>query len=255
MYRRQRLLSVFLLAVLASVVGAQAETKGEMQKQRPAILLELFTSEGCSSCPPADALLPSYEKLGNGDSEVIVLSEHVDYWDYLGWKDPSSKPLFSARQSAYCRQMGLSSCYTPQLVVNGEFECNGASAGAVKQLVERAKQRRDSVSLDVQAHQSENKTDFVAAIGPSSGRHSDSGELYVAVVADKVSSQVRSGENSGRDLVHHAVVLSLRKLAKIPLSSGGSCKFSLNLSGGQYLVSFVQDADSGHILGATSYRR
>lgn len=247
-----------ILAYLVSAPRALAESTGGGMQRRPAILLELFTSEGCSSCPPADALLPVYESLGNDSREVIVLSEHVDYWNYLGWKDPFSKALFSARQNDYCRKMRLSSCYTPQMVVNGASECNGASTNAVRQLVS-AEANEESAGLDLrmqtQSHpgaEGTNNRAVVVTVAAKPGQKSDHASLFLTIVAERMSSRVSRGENSGRDLVHHAVVLDLKEIARVSLSHGYSHKFDLSLTAGHYLVCFLQDPESGRILAAAS---
>src|ERR1700730_7941580 len=114
-------LSLFAV-LLVGTAGAPLGTTAEISSTPAPVLVELFTSEGCSSCPPADRLL---EKL---DPEAIVLSEHVDYWNQLGWKDPFSSPAFTARQQAYRRLFNIESVYTPEMVIDGETEFNGSDS-------------------------------------------------------------------------------------------------------------------------------
>ena len=114
------------LTVTAALAMVAAAAAGAPGKSRTPVVVELFTSEGCSSCPPADDLLSRLADQSINGVDVIALSEHVDYWDYLGWRDPFSSNLFSARQQGYGDRFHLSSVYTPQMVVDGVVQLNGA---------------------------------------------------------------------------------------------------------------------------------
>src|SRR5258708_8345739 len=125
----------------ASIAGGRS--RGDTP--RSAVLVELFTSEGCSSCPPADALLERLDRSQQvSGADLIVLSEHVDYWNDIGWKDPYSSHEYSERQSAYAAQFGLGSIYTPQIIVDGHFEFVGSNE-------RRAKQANDSATKAMKA--------------------------------------------------------------------------------------------------------
>jgi len=168
--------------------------------QRAPILVELFTSEGCSSCPPADALL---QKL---DREVIVLSEHVDYWDRLGWRDPNSSHEFTARQERYARVLGVE-VYTPQVVVDGREAMVGSDEAKVRAALGHA-EKRAHVAVKIESARREGAEAVVTVAAPPKG------DVWVGVAAEATQSAVSRGENSGHTLTHVAVLRTLTKLKK-----------------------------------------
>jgi len=183
-----------------------------------AVLVELFTSEGCSSCPPADAVLAQLEKSQPvAGAEIIPLSEHVDYWNYIGWSDPFSSEAFSARQQAYAPVFGNDGVYTPQMVVDGQAEFVGSNAGKAQMAIARAAKLPKA---DVRVSQS-STTDAQAVtlrvnvekLPPVTA--GDVAEVLLAITENNLSSQVVRGENSGRRLGHTAVVRELRSLGQV----------------------------------------
>src|SRR5246127_5425112 len=147
---RRAVLAIFLVAglgwaALASLHGSSSEPSGEASNRTP-VVVELFTSEGCSSCPPADLLLQKYDAQPFAGRQLIVLSEHVDYWNHIGWTDPYSSHASSERQSAYGMRFNLDSVYTPQMIVDGSDEFVGNDLTAVQKAFDKAI-RREKIPL------------------------------------------------------------------------------------------------------------
>src|SRR5215471_6837318 len=138
------MMKIALLGMIAALVGllsgiASRDTQSSGQSgTRTPVLVELFTSEGCSSCPPADRFLQKLDQQTQAGAEIVVLSEHVDYWNHDGWKDPFSSKFFSERQSAYSRRFGLESVYTPQMVVDGTTEFVGSDSAKAERVLQAA---------------------------------------------------------------------------------------------------------------------
>src|ERR1700752_4515369 len=129
----------FSTMLLIRCLPAASAKAGPASNPRTPVLVELFTSEGCSSCPPADALLEKLDRSQPvGGPELIVLSEHVDYWNDIGWKDPYSSHEYSERQTAYAAQFGLRSIYKPQMIVDGHFEFVGSDERRAKEVIANA---------------------------------------------------------------------------------------------------------------------
>jgi len=183
--------SLLLLASLAPALT--------VAEPRPPVLVELFTSEGCSSCPPADAALAALARdPGFRTAEVVPLELHVDYWNQLGWTDPFSAPEFTARQEQYAQVLHGDGLYTPQMVVDG-WVAGVASAGGLKRSVERAA-GKPKVRLEVLVASARPGLDVT--IRPPPGL---SGRLLVALSEDHLSSRVERGENRGLTLAHAPV--------------------------------------------------
>jgi len=221
------------------------------------VLVELFTSEGCSSCPPADALLQKMDssKLVPG-AQLIVLSEHVDYWDHDGWKDPNSSPALTERQAAYARALKLDTPYTPQFIVDGTSEMQPDNPQRVGKIFHEATAapkipvRIGEVSVDA-GNPSVLRT-RVEVDGNSDQHNAD---IYVAVALDRVESQVLHGENGGRHLTHVAVVLELTKIGSLKKGKSFGETVQLKLKPGTdpknvRIVAFVQEPGPGRLLGA-----
>ena len=245
------------LVLMAAVFGSGC-VRAQTTDQRP-VLVELFTSEGCSSCPPADALLTRLDGMRTGSGELIVgLSEHVTYWNQLGWSDPFSAEVWTARQEAYGRRFRLESVYTPQMVVNGEREVLGSDAGAVLRAVQEAS--RPGLKLEiVSARGTPEKIAVSYAIG--TGEVPAGASVWACVAQDRASSEVVRGENGGRRLTHVSVARSLTRLgaaragsgsAELADAAGSDPRTGEKAPAARHVVVFVQEHDSGRVLAIAS---
>lgn len=248
------------IGVLFSCVGYHLSTAAEVGEgpsevlepvDTPFAVVELFTSEGCSSCPPADRLLVELsERSTKPGSRLYPLVFHVDYWDDLGWPDRFAEHRWSERQRSYAAAWRTSRVYTPQAVVNGVDEFVGNGRGAMVVAVQRAMQRpaEASVSLSAVPRGGVVRVDYEA-----SGRLSRA-VLQVAVVQQEATTRVPRGENRGRTLRHANVVRDLRTVSLAPSATGTldlRLEDTLDLSSTR-VIAFVQDAGSMAIRGAAS---
>ena len=166
----------------------------------PVAVVELFTSEGCSSCPRADVVLGELARIA---PSVVTLAFHVDYWDELGWADRFSSPDWTARQREYARSFGTSNLYTPQMVVGGSDAFVGSDAGHARESIGRALARPSRVSVSARAHTAGGDGVVVDVAAP--GAPSDA-EVHVALVEREATVEVGAGENAGRSLHHTSIV-------------------------------------------------
>lgn len=228
---------------------------------RVPVLVELFTSEGCSDCPPADALLEKLDRSQPVDqAHLIVLSEHVDYWNDIGWRDPYSSHEYSGRQGAFAGHFGLGSVYTPQMVVDGRFELVGSDERSAIRAIETATRvEKISVSLSSIHLEGANMVALHVETGPlPPSMAAEAANVLVAAADDSDESQVRGGENAGRTLRHVAVVRNLVPVGTVTKTGAFSEDVRINLRGGSSrnirLVAFAEDETAGRILGAGSAR-
>jgi len=246
-----------LLAVLILSAGAGAQQRaGKAPQARIPVVVELFTSEGCSSCPAADDLLASLAKGEQMSSqyEVIALGEHVDYWDNLGWKDSFSSPLFSARQQDYGIAFRSSNVYTPQMVVNGQKEVLGSDAAAIHGAI-AATSRSARAEILMQVAAQDILQLRVGKLPPGSHK----ADVLLAVTESGIETYVSAGENQSRHLRHTAVVRLMSKLAELDPAHPGeyTADARLNLRpewkrSNVRLVLLLQDKENRRILGAAS---
>ena len=251
-------MALMTTAVAVPAVLACLEAPAQSSGGRPVVLVELFTSEGCSSCPPAERLLPELVTRAPG-VDVIPLAFHVDYWNYLGWRDRFSSPSYSARQRRYA-ETGRSRVFTPQLIIDGTKSLVGSDRrGALRAITDAAAKRKSTLAISVRESDHDNGRNKLSlkitgeAPGPSSsgGRS----ELLLAVTEDGLFSEVTGGENSGRRLRQEAVVRRLVPLGRLDPDRPVHTSFTLRLDpewNPDHLrcVVWIQDADSRRVLAA-----
>lgn len=243
----------FLLAVL--VVGASAlpASAQEVPVDRPAdqpvkAVVELFTSQGCSSCPPADEVLKTLAD----DPSIIALSLPVDYWNYLGWKDTFASPRNTERQRNYARARGDGQIYTPQAVVNGEIPVNGSSKAAIEQAIDETSKSGGPRQVPVRFWQERNTMNF--ALGADASGHAPrEATIWLGVVQMSGSVPVKDGENAGKTLtytnvVHELIPVGIWKGQPMQVQLPRAAMMQADV---QKVVVLVQEGRSGPIIGAT----
>jgi hypothetical protein len=215
----------------------------------PRAVVELFTSQGCSSCPPADKIIGELAK----DPSVIALSMPIDYWDYLGWKDTLADSRFSARQKAYSHARGDRDVYTPQVVVNGSTHVIGSDRAKIEGAIDTTKKVDGVMSVPVSMALSGKQINVsVAASGKGPARH---GEVWICSVSKSVPIAIGRGENRGKEITYHNVVRNLLKVGDWNGSAGSWTVPLENISrdGVDAAVVYVQDGsreNPGPMLGA-----
>lgn len=219
------------------------------------VLVELFTSEGCSSCPPADELLAKFkDEQPVSGAHIIALSEHVDYWNNESWEDRFSKSEFSDRQNLYSEALPNNQVYTPQLVVDGKSAFVGSDqVTAISSIASAAKLAKPKLNLEIGAIKNNLAEVKISGTGVTSDPKN---ELLIAVTEDNLMSSVRGGENSGRSLSHAAVARSLERVA---WKGAGTNILSVKLDPSWKrenlsVVAFIQERKSRHILTAAEVR-
>jgi hypothetical protein len=230
-----------ILAIFALTCGCAGQTPTP-------VLVELFTSEGCSSCPPADAFLRTLDSTQPiQGAQLIVLGEHVDYWDDQGWRDIYSDHNFTVRQGNYVNRMGLKSSYTPQIIVDGSAECSGNDRKRAIDVIEKAR-AQSKVSLQISSATVANgklRAHIESDTLPANA------EVFVALALDHAESQVLRGENSGHHLEHVAVARNFVKVGKADKGATFAKDLELKVkpASAYRIIAFIQEANQGKILG------
>lgn len=241
---------IHLTALLAFFIGtiAFAQNNSDKKEVKGFALLELFTSEGCSSCPPADELMGKIQNEYK-DNNLYVLAYHVDYWDKQGWKDIFSNSDYTQRQYEYAKFLGKEPIYTPQLIVNGKSEYIASQETVVRNAIKSELSKLAVTDLKLEASEINNSLSVKAAIEGAS----KNSRLLIAVVQKAAKSNVKRGENAHRilshyQIVHHLHTVNLNKdrsgIAIVHLPKDFNTK-------DWEVIGFVQDRNDGIILGAS----
>lgn len=210
-------------------------------------VVELFTSEGCSSCPPADELIEKIQK-DNKNKQVYILAFHVDYWDHQGWKDRFSNKEYSNRQRRYTDWLDLRTVYTPQIVINGTKEYVGSDRGPVLRAISDKLEQEPTQTLTLHG-KVEGDLIHITHEGAANEKNT---EMVLALIQKSAGSRVKAGENSGRDLSHVQIVREMLRTSLDKQST--TMKLPNDFTGkGWELIGFVQDKTDGHITSAARF--
>ena len=228
MLKRLRVLPFLLLAPLAAMTPAMAQTEtldkpsnAPVEEQPPAIkaVLELFTSQGCSSCPPADKLLKKYTER----KDVIALSLPIDYWDYIGWKDTFASPKNTQRQRAYASTVTDGPIYTPQIIVNGRADALGSSENQIEYAIAITKDELEKERIPIKSWHNENTIIIQIPAVPDPAKIEQT-TIWLARVQPSASVEIKAGENRGRSLNYYNVVREM-----IPVGSWNGQAMNIRL--------------------------
>ena len=239
-----------VIVFLRSMAGKSSAPAPAVPSAHKAVLVELFTSEGCSSCPPADALLGSLRQdLAKEGLDVIPLGFHVDYWNSLGWKDRFSSAEFSRRQEQYATTLHLDGPYTPQMVVDGTTEFVGSDRQRANEVISESAAHAAGASIEASFTAPDKLSLKVTSANNGAA-------VMLAVTEDNLSTKVGAGENNGRELRHAAVA---RELRRVGIIQNGNFATTVLLTVGKEwkrsdvrAVIFVQQAPAGQVLSVTS---
>lgn len=231
------------MRALAFAFGMWALIAGAVNAQDRPVVVELYTSQGCSSCPPADAILA---ELADRE-DVIALAFHVDYWDYIGWKDNFASPAYSQRQRNYARVAGARSVYTPQMIVGGQDHVIGTKPMKLAEAIEAQKDRSTPVSMRLTRD-----GDIVRIRANSDARLSAGATVRVATYSDKETVAIKRGENAGRTLSYHNIVRGLTDVSE--WDGNGEFRASVKVPGGGPVVVLIQEGHHGPMLAAGRLR-
>lgn len=243
--------------ILPLLLGLLLPLRAVESAPKTPVLVELFTSEGCSSCPAADALLARLvREPAVADVEIIPLALHVDSRDHQGWKDPFASKVFTSRQQAYAKTLGAKAIYTPQMVIGGRDELDGSDEPAARRAIQAAASRPHlPLRIDARAAGASVRLSIDLPAAPT-GADAEPVDALVALTEDDLTSVVRRGENSGRTLTHIAVVRTLESLGSLEREAFvADGQLSLDRTwktGKMRAVAWLQGRRTRHVYGAAT---
>ncbi len=234
---RRDALSMGAAAFAAPLLATQAQAALDMP-----VLVELFTSQGCSSCPPADKLAASL-------TGATVVSFNVDYWDYLGWRDTLAKPEYTQRQMDYAKSRGDNDVYTPQMVIDGAAHAVGSSQASVTNAISASYKTQTKLPMTLTA----NEMELIVDLG--AGQAVGEATLWLMAIAPTVSVKIERGENSGKEIAYHNVV---RKLVPAGMWNGQPAKLTFPRKGiitgdVKMCLAVLQKGKVGQVLGMAKW--
>ena len=261
-----RMKRLLLLFIAIELLGSGDKTASHVreatatQTNRSLVLVELFTSEGCSSCPPADELLKKLEvEQPVPNAEIVALEEHVDYWNHEGWTDPFSSADWTSRQQEYVGKFKEAGPATPQMVVDGEKELLGNGIQNAQHAIEEVSQsEKVPISISSMTRIKSNEEALQVEVANTPGTSDQNrAEIWLAVTEQGLHTNVKAGENQGRSWAHASVARSLQKIGSITQPAPFSLQHRVKLrpewkQENLRIVIFIQDRKSRKILGGTS---
>ena len=246
------LMRIFFVALLlfAGIAPARSQTASTGTP----VLVELFTSEGCSSCPPADKLLGVLQTQQPVPGvHIVAMEEHVDYWDRQGWRDRFSSARFTQRQSFYAPRLNFEDSYTPQMVVDGATQFLGSdSAKALSVIAQAAKKEKIRLTLSAPVVSGRTVSGSVSAQDRTASL--PHGDLYAVLIQPSASTEVKGGENGGKQLSHVSIARAFARVGKLEDLSRGPVDFKINAPAeadpaGMRLILFAQLSSQGAVRG------
>jgi hypothetical protein len=251
--------AVLTLVVVLALSGVMARPRAAGPATNLPVLVELFTSEGCEDCPPADKVLEQLIAAPPAGVEIVGLGEHVDYWDQLGWKDRFSSHALTARQGVYAARFANDSIYTPQMVVDGRSEFVGSDASAARRAIAKAvAQPHGVIGITPRDDRDPKKVALQITIAdlPKISR-GDQADIVVAITEDGLRTDVKRGENRGRTLAHAAVARYLATIGEATAEGPSSAAADITLAPDWQrdrlkAIAFVQERKSRQVLAAAS---
>ncbi|MET0945857.1 MAG: DUF1223 domain-containing protein [Flavobacterium sp.] len=246
--KKIKVIPAFFMAVILLIgITALGQNNPEKKTVKGFALLELYTSEGCSSCPPADEFMGRIQNEYQ-DNNVYVLAYHVDYWDRQGWKDVFSNADYTKRQYDYAKFLGKEPIYTPQLIINGKADYIASQETLVRNGIKSALSKPVTTDLSIEANQANNNLNVNYSIG---GTFKNS-NLLIAIVQKAAKTNVKRGENANRVLSHYQIVHHLHSVSLKDKKGTVSIHLPKSFNEKDFeVIGFVQDKNNGAISGAT----